>query len=179
MALACRDPKGQPAFFVRDAEAADGEAVAAHLREIARESPLALVGSGDGEVQGWVQALSRPHPHFFLVVALPREQGTDAPAVWGMALALRGQGPLSHTASLSVSVLAPFRRQGIAQALLRAVASRCLAAGVERLTASVLAENLPSLRLFTAMGFAVEGSLHDEVLFGAPTWRVAGGRVLR
>jgi L-amino acid N-acyltransferase YncA len=123
------------------------------------------------------------------VVALPREQRSGAPAVWGMALALRGQGPLSHTASLSVSVLAPFRRQGIAQALLRAVASRCLAAGVERLTASVLAENLPSLRLFTAMGFAVEGrrpgqvrlegSLHDEVLFGAPTWRVAGGRVLR
>lgn len=71
------------------------------------------------------------------------------------------------------------RGKGVARALLKAACARARAQGAERLTLRVLGHNAPARKLYTSLGFEVEGVLPREfVLDGRYVDDVLMGRWL-
>lgn len=76
-------------------------------------------------------------------------EGEDQPAI-AAAHAIRTAG--SDTADVALGVLDLYHSEGLARMLLTALAADCLALGISRWSADVLAENKKSSGLFKAIG---------------------------
>jgi ribosomal protein S18 acetylase RimI-like enzyme len=62
-----------------------------------------------------------------------------------------------HTATIGMSLIAPYRGQGIGRALLGRAIEEAAAWGVEKLGLSVFSSNLPAIGLYRSLGFAEDG----------------------
>lgn len=163
------------ARVVRPARVADARPILELLLETAALSPLALLADLPDNPQALEAPLKASAGDHLLVAVAEGQAGTGA--LDGVVFAVRGPGPMAHTANLSIAVAAAARRQGLASALLGAAAEWAAGHGVDRLTASVAGGNGPALALFGAAGFTLEGrrpgqirvsgDVDDEVLFGA------------
>lgn len=72
-----------------------------------------------------------------------------------------------HWGSLAVSVLAPWRRRGVARALLGALLGWAKGVdGLRRLSLEVFETNAPAIRLYESAGFAVDGRKRDGARVG-------------
>ncbi len=70
----------------------------------------------------------------------------------GVARCVRLPSADGGTAEVAVTVVDAWQGRGLGRTLLRALAQRARALGVRRLLAIVKADNLPAVRLFTALG---------------------------
>lgn len=160
---------------VREAQVSDAQGIASCLADIARESPLALLGGVLLDPSALVGLLGQPTDRYVILLS-DHPARPEGPAA--VLILVRGPGPSDHTANVAVGVHASARRSGLARQLVVAAAEWAKAQGVSRLTASVVDGNGDSLRLFRALGFHEEGRRvgHirllgedlDEILFGIP-----------
>jgi len=72
-----------------------------------------------------------------------------------------------HGGALALSVLAPWRRRGIARALLETLLAWAEGVdGLRRLSLEVFATNLPAIRLYEGFGFARDGVKREGARVG-------------
>ncbi|HEX7899031.1 MAG TPA: GNAT family N-acetyltransferase [Planctomycetota bacterium] len=73
----------------------------------------------------------------------------------------------THWGTLAVSVLAPYRRQGVGRALVAALLEWAKGVdGLRRLSLEVFATNTPAIRLYESLGFAVDGRKREGARVG-------------
>jgi len=155
---------------IRSATADDAAAVVSLVNRAARED--ATLGIDAFPLSAAQEAVfvttADPSVHLFLVA---EDQGSLA----GHLYASRGVSDKSrHTGSLAIVVAPSHRRRGIGEALMMGCLRWARAAGVRKMTLSVLATNRGARRLFAKMGFvdeavrrgqfSVEGRDVDEVM---------------
>lgn len=69
----------------------------------------------------------------------------------------------SHAGTLGIGILAPFRAQGIGEALMRAAIEKAQHRGLTRIELTVREHNKPAIALYEKLGFQVEG-LHRNAV---------------
>lgn len=69
----------------------------------------------------------------------------------------------AHSGALGVGVLAPFRGQGIGEALMRAALEKARSRGLTRIELTVREQNKPAIALYEKLGFQQEG-LHRNAV---------------
>jgi len=166
-------------WLLRSLEPDDASELARHLRLVAAEGwiglePEAITAAGQR------QSLISMDPTRAAAVGL--FTGTRLIAV---AVAVRGSGPLAHTATVAVSVEPAHRRHHAARTLLQELEHWAVHQRVYKLCASVLGDNRAARALFTRCGYqqegwrraqlALNGGWQDEVLFGKLLTPPAGG----
>ena len=70
---------------------------------------------------------------------------------------------LSHVASLSIIVGRAHWRLGIAKHLMRASMDWARSKGIRKIDLTVIEDNLPAIRLYTSLGFVIEGISKDGI----------------
>lgn len=69
----------------------------------------------------------------------------------------------AHSGALGVGVLAPFRGQGVGEALMRAAIEKARSRGLTRIELTVREHNKPAIALYEKVGFQVEGFHRNAV----------------
>jgi RimJ/RimL family protein N-acetyltransferase len=69
----------------------------------------------------------------------------------------------AHSGALGIGVLAPFRGQGIGEALMQAAIEKAWHKGLTRIELTVREYNKPAIALYEKLGFKVEG-LHQNAV---------------
>jgi ribosomal protein S18 acetylase RimI-like enzyme len=69
----------------------------------------------------------------------------------------------AHSGALGIGVLAPFRGEGIGEALMRAAIEKAKRKGLTRIELTVREHNNPAIALYEKLGFQVEG-LHRNAV---------------
>lgn len=87
----------------------------------------------------------------------------DGDTITGYVAVVRGVGWSSHVGELRVVVDPTRRRQGIGRALARHGLIHGLELGLKKLVVEVVADQEPTLAMFSAMGFQPEALLKDHV----------------
>jgi ribosomal protein S18 acetylase RimI-like enzyme len=95
-----------------------------------------FVAISDGKVVGWCDITSLHRPVF------------------------------AHSGTLGVGVLAPYRGQGIGEALMRKAIEKAKALGLTRIELAVRENNKPAISLYKKHGFVVEGLHRNAVRIG-------------
>lgn len=99
------------------------------------------------------------------------ELDAEGAPLMGVVRAIRRGG--SDEADLAMGVLDRHHGKGIARLLMAAVVHDARRAGITRLTAETLSENIPARRLFKAMGGEATGRDMSVVRFGFDARRAA------
>ena len=73
----------------------------------------------------------------------------------------------AHSGSLGIGVLAPYRGQGIGEALMRKAIEKAKTLGLTRIELTVREKNKPAISLYEKLGFVVEGLHRNSVRIGA------------
>ena len=105
-----------------------------------------------GVIDGWIG-----QGHGGRVVAV-----SDAGVVGYLAL-LPGVGWSSHVGEMRLVIDPSHRRQGIGRQLARRAVVDAVSLGLTKLVVEVVAEQEPTVAMFTALGFEAEGLLRDHV----------------
>ena len=72
----------------------------------------------------------------------------------------------SHSGTLGMGVLAPYRGQGIGEALLSATLNKAKVIGLTRIELTVREKNHPAIALYKKFGFEIEGLHRNAVRIG-------------
>ena len=72
----------------------------------------------------------------------------------------------AHSGALGIGVLAPYRGQGIGEALMRKAIEKAKALGLTRTELTVRENNKPAISLYEKLGFVVEGLHRNAVRIG-------------
>ena len=147
---------------IRAATPSDAPALAALHRSIYNEGRW-FVGDGAPSVEtlrGRLRVLE-PTRSLYLVA-----EGAGAKAQLSGWLELHRLTPkkLAHVAVLTLAVGQPFRRQGLAGALLTRAYLWAREVGVYKIQLSVRAKNVAAISLYEREGFGLEGRERDQVL---------------
>ena len=105
-----------------------------------------------GVIEGWIGLGNGER-----VVAV-----ADATVVGYLAL-LPGVGWSSHVGEMRLVIDPSHRRQGIGRQLARRAVVDAMSLGLTKLVVEVVAEQEPTVAMFTALGFEAEGLLRDHV----------------
>ncbi|MBX5466440.1 MAG: GNAT family N-acetyltransferase [Firmicutes bacterium] len=133
--------------------------VGAEGQWIANEGPAMTVEQQRRLIQGL-----NPQDHLLLVA---RAEGT----VVGTLEMVRGPLPkMRHTATVGMALLPDWRGQRLGERLLRAAERWAAQVGVEKISLSVFATNLPAIRLYRRLGYVEEGRRRGQ-------YRIAGALV--
>ncbi len=148
---------------IRAATPADAPALAALHRSIYDEGRW-FVGDGPPTAEtlrGRLRALEPARSLYLVAVS----EGVWAKAQVSGWLELHRLTPkkLAHVAVLTLAVGKPFRRRGLAEALLTHAYPWAREVGVHKLQLSVRAKNLAALALYEREGFGLEGRERDQV----------------
>ncbi len=148
--------------LVRAAAVSDAPALAALHRSIYDEGRW-FVGDGaptSETLRGRLRALV-PARSLYLV-ALENRAGETQLSGW---LELHRLNPkkLEHVAVLTLAVGQPYRRRGVAGALLARAYPWAREAGIHKIQLSVRAKNAAALSLYEREGFGLEGRERDQV----------------
>jgi len=81
----------------------------------------------------------------------------DGNVVGVLSFRLYQHNQMRHSGELGMSVSKPFRRKGVGSRLIQALVSWAKSHGVRRIELSVFSSNLDAIRLYTSLGFKVEG----------------------
>lgn len=93
----------------------------------------------------------------------PRFVAVDGADIVGYLAIIGGVGWSSHVAELRVVVDPTRRRQGIGRALARHGLLEALELGLTKLVVEVVADQEPTLAMFSSLGFEAEALLKDHV----------------
>jgi ribosomal protein S18 acetylase RimI-like enzyme len=72
----------------------------------------------------------------------------------------------AHSGSLGIGILAPFRKQGIGEALMRTALEKAKAIGLTRVELTVREKNISAFALYKKIGFVTEGVHRNAVRIG-------------
>lgn len=101
----------------------------------------------------------------------PRFVAIDGDDIAGYLAIIGGVGWSSHVAELRVVVDPTRRRQGIGRALARHGLLQALELGLTKLVVEVVADQEPTLAMFSSLGFEAEALLKDHVRDASGTLR--------
>lgn len=90
----------------------------------------------------------------------------DSSIVGVLSFRLYQHNQMRHSGELGMSVSKPFRRMGIGTRLIQILVSWAKLHGVRRIELSVFSSNLDAFRLYTRLGFRVEGRLLGAIRVG-------------
>jgi RimJ/RimL family protein N-acetyltransferase len=164
----CKTHDGR-AYVIREAELADAPRLIAHTRAILTEpqwnvtEPREFDPSVDQE-ESWILSFHE-HPHNLLLLAdfgAPPASGILArPLIVGMvSFITQARFRVRHRGRLGISVQAPYRRQGVGEALLSTLLDWAKAEPeLERVELSVFAHNTRAMNLYRKLGFEEEARL--------------------
>lgn len=135
-------------IVVRQLTDGDRPALAFALRHLGERSRYQryLTGTPDLAGRELARLLSVDHWHHEVLIALH----TPPRIPVGVAEYVRGED--FESAELAVAVADDWQRHGVGVALAQGVAERALAAGIRRLTATLLRDNLAALALLRRLG---------------------------
>ncbi|HZO98243.1 MAG TPA: GNAT family N-acetyltransferase [Gaiellaceae bacterium] len=155
-------------LHVRRAEPGDAEELVALASAVSAEPEGWLLADSRwrtvAEERRYIRALRR-HPDGALIVA--ELEGT----LVGRLSIARDTHPASpHVADLGLMVAAPYRRRGVATALLEAAEAWARSAGVSKLELHVFPFNTPALALYEKCGFEREGYRRRHYVRGDGTY---------
>lgn len=75
-----------------------------------------------------------------------------------------GRPVYAHSGSLGIGVIAPFRGQGVGEALMRSAIEKARDKGLTRIELTVREHNKPAIALYEKLGFKAEG-LHRNAIY--------------
>ncbi len=141
------------AFTLREATAADASPLL-KLQESIYHEGSSFVGDGPSSLETLSRRLRALNSEASLYLVAERRGG-----VLGGWLELNRHAPsrLRHVAVLTLAVAEPFRRRGLARALLHAAYDWAEEVGVEKISLHVRANNRAAIRLYESEGFLLEG----------------------
>jgi RimJ/RimL family protein N-acetyltransferase len=165
-------------FIIREAERSDATQLIAHAQSILREPDWNITEPYEfkmtvAQEEAWIHD-SRAKPHGIILVA--DIGGLFRPQIIGMvSFSGHTRFRMRHRGGLGIGVQAPYRGQGIGEALLRALLDwAAQEPELERVELAVFAHNERALNLYRKLGFEEEnrrlgafkladGSYYDEI----------------
>jgi RimJ/RimL family protein N-acetyltransferase len=163
------------AALIRSVEAADAEALIAHVNEVGAEQVYIMTERlrlTVGEEEDMIRRLD-PRRTLFLIALVDRKLVASADVERGR------QTKNAHTASLGISVHRSVRGVGLGKAMMGDLLRWAKDEGVRKLTLSVFATNGSAITLYRELGFSEEGRLRGQVVLqGQPVDEVLMARWL-
>ncbi len=155
-----------PAFHVREAVAADAEALLAHVRRILEEPGVCVTRSPDEftttveEERELIARYAAADNSLFLVA----EACASGELIGLLTLNGRTRRSLRHEVELVVNVAKPWRGRGVGAALITPAVEWAKRGGViTRIELKVFARNATAIRLYERLGFVLEGTRRRAV----------------
>jgi RimJ/RimL family protein N-acetyltransferase len=131
--LACLDRVARERIYIAFTAAPSAEQAQYFLNQMIKRQLPFVVAEDDGSIAGWcdiyVEAENEHRPGF------------------------------SHVGRLGMGLDSEYRRQGLGDAMLRAVLDQAGGCGIERVELQVYASNEPAIALYRKFGFETEGML--------------------
>ena len=159
-----RETRDGRRYAVRSARPGEAGAVLDLFLEVVGEAPYAVLQEPSEvdvtveRLRALLQALEAADNGFYLVAE------SDGGLVGTLSCAGGRLARTRQAAEIGVHVRRPWRRRGVARALVEAAVEAARGGGVlTRLHLQVFAANEPALRLYGACGFAEEGRLRGHV----------------
>lgn len=139
-------------LVIRLAETADASSMLANVLEVAGEGIYLASERAPWSLEQLEQMLFENGRHQRILVAV--WEGRVVGDLW----LVRGRlNKTKHTATIGMSIIAPYRGCGIGRALLGTAIDQAAAWGVEKLVLSVFSSNLAAVGLYQSLGFQEEG----------------------
>jgi RimJ/RimL family protein N-acetyltransferase len=156
----------EPAFRVREALAADAEALVAHVRRILEEPGVCVTRAPEEftttveEEREMIARYAAADNSLFLVA----EAAGSGELIGLLTLNGRTRRSLRHEVELVVNVAKPWRGRGVGTALItRAVEWARASDVITRVQLKVFTRNTTAVRLYERLGFVLEGTLRSAV----------------
>jgi RimJ/RimL family protein N-acetyltransferase len=150
------------ACLLRSAEAKDAGALIDNMHRILREphavsAPDEVVITEEVELV-WIEQ-HRAKPGWIVIVA-----EVDGELIGHVDFQTRPRRRIAHVGSVGLSVQKPWRRRGVAEALMRELLSwAAREPGIDKVSLAVFADNQPAIALYKKLGFAWEGRRCAEI----------------
>jgi len=150
-------------LVIRRAKTGDAASLAALQKDIYAEGRW-FVGDGPPGVNALTRRLRtlEPTASLYLVALFPNATGKEEVGAW---LELHRLLPvkLRHVAMLTLAVAEPYRRRGVARALLKEAYHWGRQVGLAKISLNVRANNKGALKLYEGEGFVLEGRERAQV----------------
>ena len=149
-------------LVIRRAKASDAASLAALQSDIYAEGRW-FVGDGPPSVTALTRRLRTLEPQSSLyLVVLFKEKGKEEVGAW-LELHRLLPNKLRHVAMLTLAVAEPYRRRGVARALLKEAYRWGHQVGLKKISLNVRANNSGALKLYEGQGFVLEGRERAQV----------------
>ncbi len=155
-----------PGFIVRPAVPGDAFNLAKYLTEILSDRRASIADLDEMKLDGLAQheylARIENNP---LATAIIAECNSD---IIGFLTCEAGKRrKIRHTAEIGMSVRSDWRRKGVATAMVRKAEQWAVATGtIKKFTLNVFEENIAAIKLYTDLGFELEGELKNQIRIG-------------
>lgn len=153
-------------MIVRRLGREDAEAYRKLCLQLDRETPYRLYGPGERldvlrVYAEEIEAIVR-NPRSCLIAA-----EEDGELVGYLAAYGRSAPRVAHVVTVAVAILQSHTGRGIGRHLFEALEAWARGIGVRRIDLTVMTDNEPALKLYTRLGFCVEGRKRESMKFGA------------
>ncbi len=152
-------------MIVRQLDRGDAEACRKLCLQLDRETPYRLYGPGERldvlrVYADEIAAIVR-NPRSCLIAAVEDGKLVGYLAAYGHAAPR-----VAHVVTVSVAILKSYTGRGIGRCLFENLEAWAQEIGVRRIELTVMTDNEPALKLYTRLGFCIEGRKRASMRFG-------------